>query len=174
MTDVSRQTLQNLIEFIYTGEVNVNQHEFERFMSTAKALEIKGLADYKHPQLFEKPASAPTTSGTQFQSSHTLRTQWLADEVKYSNSISSSFQYPANDFQPQTDSECDGATALDAHDANFDRFDSLGDQEFDDQSLCNDNDQNKAGGSLPKTCSLKMKRAKLNHGELIRIALILI
>lgn len=50
MKDVSKQTLENLISFIYCGKVNIERDALADFFKTAKALQIKGIADgdYKH------------------------------------------------------------------------------------------------------------------------------
>lgn len=185
MKDVSRQTLQDLLEFIYNGEVDVNQHDVENFMSTAKALEIKGLTDDRYAQFYERPSTAP--NGKQYQSSHTLWAQGPSNDVKYCNSVQSSyFQYhPANDFQQQTG--YDGVTVIDAHGyddgENMHSLDVANenlsiDQEFvnnqNGQYFRNVDDENKSGGLLSKTCPLKAKRAKSNYSELIQINIIIL
>lgn len=45
MKDVSKHTLDNLISFIYYGEVNVQQEHEADFMNAAIALNIKCLAE---------------------------------------------------------------------------------------------------------------------------------
>lgn len=77
MKDVSKQTLEHLITFIYRGEVNVNQENLDEFFTTAKALEIKGLADenYVHSSIFPAPEptwSKPLKNALQYQSSQTV------------------------------------------------------------------------------------------------------
>lgn len=70
MKDVSQQTLQDLITFIYRGEVKVNQDDFDGFLTIAKALAIKGLADANYDNF---PAPKPTLSKrVQYQSSRTV------------------------------------------------------------------------------------------------------
>lgn len=44
LKDISRQTMENLITFMYTGEVNVPPESLTEFLQTADALKIKGLA----------------------------------------------------------------------------------------------------------------------------------
>lgn len=53
MKDISHQTLEGLIEFIYMGEVTVHQESLADFLNTAKSLKIKGLIDQNY-----LPASA--------------------------------------------------------------------------------------------------------------------
>lgn len=73
MKDVSKQALENLITFIYCGEVKVYQENFEEFLNTAKALEIKGLVDECYEKAFDLPGSRTILSTpTQYQSTRTV------------------------------------------------------------------------------------------------------
>ncbi|KAB7503910.1 Protein tramtrack, beta isoform [Armadillidium nasatum] len=45
LKDVRYSELQNLIQFIYNGEVSVEQHDLASLLCTARELQIKGLAD---------------------------------------------------------------------------------------------------------------------------------
>lgn len=45
MKDVSASVLKDLIQFMYCGEVNVKQDQLPSFISTAEALQIKGLTE---------------------------------------------------------------------------------------------------------------------------------
>lgn len=45
LKDVSHTALKDLIQFMYCGEVNVKQEALPAFISTAEALQIKGLTD---------------------------------------------------------------------------------------------------------------------------------
>jgi len=45
LKDVFIQDLQNILEFVYVGEVNVSQEDLQSFLKTAELLEIKGLTD---------------------------------------------------------------------------------------------------------------------------------
>lgn len=77
MKNVSKKTLDNLIKFIYTGQVNVAQHNLEEFFNTAKALEIKGLVDKSTVQ-GASSSSWPIRSNNnrlQFQSTRPIRNQ---------------------------------------------------------------------------------------------------
>lgn len=45
LKDVSHSALKDLIQFMYCGEVNVKQEALPAFISTAEALQIKGLTE---------------------------------------------------------------------------------------------------------------------------------
>lgn len=87
MKDVSKRTIEDLLTFIYRGEVNVNQSDLVVFLETAKALKIKGLIDESFTQAFDvrTPASnwsslAPQ-NGFQYQSSQTVIVKNVANSV---------------------------------------------------------------------------------------------
>lgn len=62
LKDVSHSALKDLIQFMYCGEVNVKQDALPAFISTAEALQIKGLT--------ETGESAPTQSSPAKEASH--------------------------------------------------------------------------------------------------------
>lgn len=45
LKDVSHSALKDLIQFMYCGEVNVKHDALPAFISTAEALQIKGLTE---------------------------------------------------------------------------------------------------------------------------------
>lgn len=45
LKDVRHDTLKDLVQFMYTGEVNVKHDTFPTFISTAESLQIKGLTE---------------------------------------------------------------------------------------------------------------------------------
>lgn len=51
LKDVSHTALKDLIQFMYCGEVNVKQEALPAFISTAEALQIKGLTDVSKSSL---------------------------------------------------------------------------------------------------------------------------
>lgn len=100
MKDISKQTLENLITFMYSGEVNIKQDELEEFLGTANALEIKGLGYAKYSQSSDLSAirfecSALADSRSQYQSTQTLRVPNLANSTNiYELPESTLNQYP--------------------------------------------------------------------------------
>lgn len=62
LKDVSHSALKDLIQFMYCGEVNVKQDALPAFISTAEALQIKGLT--------ETGESAPTHQSPAKETSH--------------------------------------------------------------------------------------------------------
>ncbi|XP_058451258.1 modifier of mdg4-like isoform X33 [Malaya genurostris] len=62
LKDVSHSALKDLIQFMYCGEVNVKQDALPAFISTAEALQIKGLT--------ETGESAPTQPSPAKETSH--------------------------------------------------------------------------------------------------------
>lgn len=178
MKDVSKQTLHDLITFIYNGAVDVEQHDFDDFLRTTKALEIKGLAD---SSVFEpqpsKPtlATTPTYNGTQYQSSHTFRFPNPANSAQ-----SSYFQYPANGFQQQTDFEYNDAYAMDDHenenDEHFDEYsygqDMANEEVSMDQISDVQNEHWNAGETLTESSKPKVKRIKRDYSELIHFSIV--
>lgn len=66
--------------FIYCGNVNVKQEHLEEFLNTAKALDIKGLADGGYAHSVDIPPSnfnftTSSYSGLQYQSTRTIPIQ---------------------------------------------------------------------------------------------------
>ena len=45
LKDVPFHDLQSILEFVYLGEVNVEQERLQSFLKTADLLQIKGLTD---------------------------------------------------------------------------------------------------------------------------------
>lgn len=62
MKDVSRQTMEDLIAYIYTGEVTVNQEQLANLLETGKSLDINGLMDEHNPVAFGQKQSNQCTS----------------------------------------------------------------------------------------------------------------
>lgn len=74
LKDVSQQTVNDLITFIYHGDVKVTQENLQDFFKTAKSLKIKGLADAE--SLFSKTfGSATPHTASQLQTIQTVRVQ---------------------------------------------------------------------------------------------------
>lgn len=73
LKDVSKQTAEDLITYIYNGEVNVASECLANFLNVAKALNIKGLNGGSHSQSRESNSLKRTRSddgsnGIQYQS----------------------------------------------------------------------------------------------------------
>ncbi|KAK7028904.1 hypothetical protein SK128_015020 [Halocaridina rubra] len=71
LKDVRYSELRTLIEFIYNGEVSVEQHDLAALLCTARELQIKGLADNRlsgDPFVFQPPRSH--TRGNDGTSNH--------------------------------------------------------------------------------------------------------
>uniref|UniRef100_A0A6B2EIZ2 BTB domain-containing protein n=1 Tax=Phlebotomus kandelakii TaxID=1109342 RepID=A0A6B2EIZ2_9DIPT len=67
LKDVTHSALKELIQFMYCGEVNVKQEALPAFISTAEALQIKGLTDSGDSA--PPPPSSPTKVATPSHSS---------------------------------------------------------------------------------------------------------
>lgn len=87
MKDVTKQALEDLITFIYCGEVKVSEECFEDFLNTAKALRIRGLDDRCYERAFYSPESKPNRSTpSQFQSTQTVHVPKSANlDMNHSN-----------------------------------------------------------------------------------------
>ncbi|XP_036323576.1 modifier of mdg4-like [Rhagoletis pomonella] len=83
LKDVSHTALKDLIQFMYCGEVNVKQEALPAFISTAEALQIKGLTD-SDPPPSQSPAE-PSTPTPQIQ-------QISSPRVRQRTSASRSFK----------------------------------------------------------------------------------
>ncbi|XP_054726124.1 modifier of mdg4 isoform X13 [Anastrepha obliqua] len=83
LKDVSHTALKDLIQFMYCGEVNVKQEALPAFISTAEALQIKGLTD-SDPPPSQSPAE-PSTPTPQIQ-------QISSPRVRQRTSTSRSFK----------------------------------------------------------------------------------
>lgn len=77
MKDVSKQTMDSLMTFMYKGEVDVKRDLLVDFMNTAQALKIKGLADDNFsfkPSNQQQPSAVQSVHGAmQYQSSQVNR-----------------------------------------------------------------------------------------------------
>lgn len=75
LKDVSKRTAEDLITFIYNGEVKIESKCLNNFLSVARTLDIKGLTDINHSQQsesFDANQSRPNSplNGIQYQSTH--------------------------------------------------------------------------------------------------------
>lgn len=167
LKDVSKQTIEDLIKFIYCGEVKVTQSTFNEFINTAKALKIKGLADGRYERAFDLQTSQSVRSahahnGLQYQSSQTVQVQRSA------NAELAKFKYdlnPTNIFQTHND-DYEMAMSFDSGSYGND-MDNVGasmDLKFDVQDdKCKHNVGN---GSIETPTTANVPKAKrLKRGE---------
>lgn len=131
MKDVSKQTLHDLMTYIYRGEIDVTQANLEDFFITAKALEIKGLIAECPSNAFECQTSTPSWStsaynGYQYQASRTILVQNSEKKITPSDSFQSNYyQAAAHESKQHTDLKLDGATVLNENSYGADEhFDS--------------------------------------------------
>ncbi|XP_055704642.1 modifier of mdg4-like isoform X34 [Phlebotomus papatasi] len=77
LKDVTHSALKELIQFMYCGEVNVKQEALPAFISTAEALQIKGLTDSgdSAPPPPSSPTKVATPSHSSASSPSRVRTQ---------------------------------------------------------------------------------------------------
>lgn len=108
--DIPKQVMDDLITFIYRGEVCVNQNNLDIFLKTAKSLQIKVLADQNYFKAYESKSSASIRTlpanlfnGSQYQSTRTVPIQSPATEHIYPDlDESSQYGQPAKGFQQQS------------------------------------------------------------------------
>lgn len=121
MKDVSKQTLEQLITFIYCGEVNVGKENVTEFLRTAKELKIKGFSDGYHEyssgsRATDVTGTTPVFNGRQYQSTQTS----LVDQptnadfspapsdfgnLVHDYGISNEVESPANDYDVYFDDQ---------------------------------------------------------------------
>lgn len=186
MKDISKQTLQDLIKFIYSGEVYLNQSGLEEFINTAKALEIKGLTDEMSSfdvQTSESKWSMPACSGFQYQSSRTV--QVLNPVNSNFGLLDSCYNQPSKEDQKQDEFDIRDAEGI--AESKYDMDNNYGDvynhsygmdnnegspmDQFSEgqteQSNSNfyDSDSNE---TRTNTIAPKVKRAKRTYGKQMR------
>lgn len=187
MKDVSKDILEDLITFIYHGEVRVNQNNLEAFFKTAKALEIRGLADRNCSQLLEPKCSASIRTslanpfnGSQYQSTRTIPIQNSVNEKVYPESSQSFtgtfFSSPESALceQPKSDyKQCENSAYGRTDDANYDydcsdydmgSNNTLMNQHTQDIQW-NNSDENEKVDVPQKSSVTKVKRTKRTNGK---------
>lgn len=170
---MSKQALGDLITFIYSGEVKVSQESFEDFLNTAKALEIKGVADVCYDQAFNSRESKPIWSTpSQYQSTRTVHVPESDNpDLAYSKS-KSEFQFQDDFAHESVDSMNGNGNGVDL-DTNYDydtRIDSPSmlstDLTFDNSNdRWNGNNKNDSNETLKNDDAPKTKRVKRNYGK---------
>lgn len=75
LKDVSKRTAEDLIKYLYNGEVKIESKNLNDFLHAANTLEIKGLTDINHSQQSDsfdasQSRSSSSLDGIQYQSTH--------------------------------------------------------------------------------------------------------
>lgn len=190
MKDVSHQVLQDLITYIYNGQVNIEQDNLDEFLKTAKALKIKGLDDDADSQ---QPTGRQPAHSSFHQSDYTAHEQSLTNGRKRVNtapaqSYPNQYQQSANEYQYQNQddykdengNEMDGYGEWEAqleydHDNNYgensgDNYDydtgnedySMNESTGENNGMNYDNDNGSQAGSI--TGAIK-KKSQRKNGE---------
>lgn len=78
LKDIAKETVEELITFIYSGKVDVKHENLEDFLNVARALDIKGLthegcAQTSNVQPSISNCHTPAYNAEQYQSTHTIR-----------------------------------------------------------------------------------------------------
>lgn len=110
MKGVSKQTMADLITFIYTGEVNVDSKSLADFLQTTKELKIKGLAGIQE-QKIKSGYNKPARNGVQFQTTQINNVQRSKTANNNGNDSAYAYELP---YQPLSE----GSTTY-VNDFNF-------------------------------------------------------
>lgn len=181
MKDVSRRTLESLIKFIYSGEVNVDLDGLGEFLHTAKALEIKGLIDENITQSFDNQGRAgskwpaPVPIGFQYQTSRTVQ---VPNPVNSNSELSHSHhRQPSEEYQRRDNFDANGTTETGyelannyvddyTHSYRMDNGGSAMNQFFDVQDNQFESNYYEDGTDVKATSTItpKVKRAKRTYG----------
>lgn len=126
MKDISKQTIEDLIKFMYGGEVNVEQDDLQDFFMAANALQIKGLDDgfnKFHSQMYQSSSIKPhkrlqyqstqtnhftgSFTATEFNVTSTPAPTLNINSTKYENQDKNELDFKDEDFA-LTDGDSDG------------------------------------------------------------------
>lgn len=184
MKDVSKETMVQLVTFIYTGEVSVPPETMTEFLKTAEALKIKGLAGgYSHSQLLksvrEQPVQAKSSKGVQFQSSQINR-----NRAEHSSESQSTIDTPTTSHQQVKQEQHDDEQFSDGISLSSERSNAYGMDNDSIDSIDRHNDDNAGDDDENQTTNTESnepmaKRAKPNegissHGSLYQSIMVLI
>lgn len=140
LKDVSKQTLENMITFMYSVEVSVNQKNVNEFIDIAKAFKIKGLFDDRDDNNESRPSS-PASNGSQYQSTQSVAVR-AQDQCNYNlaSTINHS-QHQLNEFDIEDLNEMDqpGYESPIENTECFDGYDVICEDDLMDQQ-CNAKD----------------------------------
>ena len=76
LKDVRYKDLELIIEFIYTGQCNVEHVELEHFLSVGRDLRVIGLLEETYPNEIQNLREDNVTEGNEFQRSNTIDTSF--------------------------------------------------------------------------------------------------
>lgn len=102
LKDISKQTVADLINYIYCGQVNVKREYLEEFMSAAAALKIKGLADGNYSHSLDSRPTKPTNNGSTFQSP-AFKHSFDSSGIQYQSSAQSTHYQQPMQMQDELD-----------------------------------------------------------------------
>lgn len=179
LKDVPKQTLYDLMKYIYCGEVNINREHLEEFFNAAKSLQVKGLVDDQNPQLTEcqlTNLSFPDTEIVpkpetihefQYQStSSSIRAQTPSNHNRTNFSIAPAHRF--SDQQRDANDENFLETNLDTHvsDEMYEenQFDSFNQNDGPSVPMNNGYEPN-IKRNVVDTGAPKRKRVKQNDGK---------
>ncbi|XP_034668203.1 protein abrupt isoform X5 [Drosophila subobscura] len=98
LRDVRSDDVENLLSFMYNGEVNVSHEQLPDFLKTAHLLQIRGLADVNGGYPYAKALSAALSHSSNSSSSHNNNLS-----SSHNNNLSESSKI--NSYLPQTQTQ---------------------------------------------------------------------
>lgn len=141
LNDISKQTLDDLITFMYSGEVSVNQKNVDAFLDIAKAFKIKGLFDDSDENASRQ--SSPVPHGSQYRSTQTVPVR-VQDQNNYNSALSINHPRASLDeFELENLDKIDqfGYDSPIETAASFDVYDKYGEDETMDQQYTAQDDE---------------------------------
>lgn len=153
LKDVSQRVLNDLITFIYCGEVKVEEDKLPEFMSTARALQIKGLTETDHSESqFQTTLTKPTTS----RLTNLAVDDNVNNELTTTSKTAKRVQYIT---QPQSSPVAKRKKVLTNPHENVESTQIMIKQENDDELLLTD--------TLNPTCELKYEKTWASKREFL-------
>lgn len=143
LKDVSKQTLEDLIKFIYSGEVNVNQKNVNEFLDAAKIFKIKGLFDDSDDNNTSRWSSS-AQNGSQHQSTQTIPVRVQVLGHSNSASVVNNLDPPLDEFENSTEMDQPVYEIPIENNKIFDGYDMSGEDESMDQQYNAQDDERNA------------------------------
>lgn len=178
MKDVSKETMAELIKYMYTGEVQVEQDTLNDFLNAAKSLAIKGATD---DSFLEQRSSSfsirnqSTHDIIEYRSSQINRVYGSSDDT-YGNSrqpainktqYENDYDYDhSNDGQENTDNGMNNGYNSDSYaDYTLGNCDASTDEQFAAAAACDDQWNIKTSNANQSVVPVQ-KRIKRTRGQL--------